>query len=150
MNGNSFIAWVLRSPLHSLLSGSMLLITVRGRRSGRAITLPVNYVRIGNELWILSSRERTWWRNLRGGASVTLRLRGEEMQAHAEALLDEAVVAGGLGEYVRRLPVAARSLSIRMAGETPDRGDLLRVARERLMVRVRLDAADIDKTVIYG
>jgi hypothetical protein len=31
MNGNDFIAWVLRSRLHGLVSGGMLLITFTGR-----------------------------------------------------------------------------------------------------------------------
>ena len=59
MNGNSFIAWLLRSPLHGLLSGNTLLITVTGRKTGRPITTPVNYVRDGDRLWVISNRDRT-------------------------------------------------------------------------------------------
>jgi hypothetical protein len=33
--GNLFVIGVLRSPLHRLGSGALLLITYRGRRSGR-------------------------------------------------------------------------------------------------------------------
>ncbi|MBK6434209.1 nitroreductase/quinone reductase family protein [Candidatus Amarolinea dominans] len=64
MNGNSFIAWLLRSPLNSLLSSNTLLITMTGRKTGLLITTPVNYVRDGDRLWVISSRDRTWWRNL--------------------------------------------------------------------------------------
>jgi hypothetical protein len=59
MNENSFIAWLLRSPLHGLLSANTLLITMAGRKTGRPITTPVNYVRDGDRLWVISSRDRT-------------------------------------------------------------------------------------------
>ena len=36
--GNLFVASMLRSPLHGLLSGSVMLITVTGRKSGRRYT----------------------------------------------------------------------------------------------------------------
>jgi len=41
--GNLFVIGLLRSPLHRLASGSLLLITYRGRRSGRRFTIPVIY-----------------------------------------------------------------------------------------------------------
>jgi hypothetical protein len=47
MNGNDFMAWVLRSPFHGMLSGGMLLVTVTGRKTGKAYTLPVEYVQEG-------------------------------------------------------------------------------------------------------
>lgn len=42
---NPVVTWLLRSSLHGILSGSTLLITVTGRKSGRIYTIPVNYVR---------------------------------------------------------------------------------------------------------
>lgn len=33
--GNQFVAALLRSPLHRALSGSLILISYRGRKSGR-------------------------------------------------------------------------------------------------------------------
>jgi hypothetical protein len=44
MNGNDFMSWVLRSPLHGMLSNSMMLITVKGHKTGKEYTLPVNYL----------------------------------------------------------------------------------------------------------
>jgi hypothetical protein len=38
-----FVIGLLRSPLHRLASGSLLLITSRGRSSGRRFTIPVMY-----------------------------------------------------------------------------------------------------------
>ena len=76
---NSIMSAVLRSPLHGMLSKNMMLITVTGKKSGREYTTPVSFTRQGDDLWVISKRERTWWRNLIGGAPVRLELKGEPM-----------------------------------------------------------------------
>jgi deazaflavin-dependent oxidoreductase (nitroreductase family) len=138
MNGNSFMTFMLRSPLHGIMSGSTMLITVTGRKSGRPITTPVNYYQEGNTLWVISNRERTWWRNLKGGASLKLRLRGQEVNGFGEVLLDEPAVAVQIGEYVRHLPISARSLGVHMQEGQPDPADLRRLAQERVVIRIKL------------
>jgi deazaflavin-dependent oxidoreductase (nitroreductase family) len=75
---NPLITALLHSPLHGLLSNGYMLITVTGRKTGRTYTTPVNYGRAGDTLTCFSKRDRTWWRNLRGGAPVTVWLRGRE------------------------------------------------------------------------
>jgi deazaflavin-dependent oxidoreductase (nitroreductase family) len=135
---NSPIAAILRSPLHGLMSGSVMLMTVTGRKSGTAYTTPVNYLSIGDELWTVSFRNRTWWRNLRGGAAVSLRLRGRVVQTTAQAVEPQAEVAQALAKLVEVSPGYARNLGIR---RTPDgRADpstLQDAARDRVIVRVR-------------
>ena len=37
----------------------------------KAITTPVGYYRENVNLWVLTSRDRTWWKNLKGGAEVS-------------------------------------------------------------------------------
>lgn len=138
MKGNDFVAWLLRSPFHGLISRSILLITVTGRRSGRRITTPVSYWEDGGALWVMSSRNRTWWRNLTGGAPVTLRLRGRDVPARAEPVLDEAVVAERLRGYLRRLPGNARFINVRMEDGEPNGDDVTREAGKRLMVRIEV------------
>jgi hypothetical protein len=53
---NPLMAGLLRSPLHALISHNTMLITVRGRKTGRALTTPVNYVRNDDELLTVSFR----------------------------------------------------------------------------------------------
>ena len=40
---NPIVIGLLRSPLHGVMSASTALFTLRGRQSGRSITLPANY-----------------------------------------------------------------------------------------------------------
>jgi hypothetical protein len=73
---------VLRSPAHRLLSRRLLLITVTGRRSRRRFTIPVGYreTDAGVEIAVGWPERKRWWRDLRGGAPVVMRLRGEERE----------------------------------------------------------------------
>ncbi len=96
---NRFMANVLRSPLHPLV-GKTLLITVTGRKTGKAYTLPVNYSQKGDVITIISRRFRTWWRNVRGGAQVTLHLHGKDVKGWAAVIEDNPGVVAALAGYV--------------------------------------------------
>ena len=138
MNGNSFIGFILKSPFHGIMSASTMLITVTGRKSGRKVTTPVNYYQDGSTLWVLTNPERKWWRNVQSCAEVELRLRGKTALATAEVIRDETALAGQIGEYVKRIPLSARALGVRVVQGQPDPSDLARAAGRHLMIRINL------------
>jgi len=138
MNGNDFMAWVLRSPLHGMLSNGMMLITITGRKTGKKYTTPVGYYREGDYLWIITSRERTWWKNLRGGAEVGLLLKRKPVTARAEPVLDEKAVEQRMFEYLHHVPMAAKQMGVRMEDGKPNAEDIARTAKDRLFVRLQL------------
>jgi deazaflavin-dependent oxidoreductase (nitroreductase family) len=138
MRGNDFMAWVLRSPFHGMLSNGMMLITITGRKTGKTYTTPVGYYEEGGYLWVITSRERTWWRNLQGGAKVGLLLRRRPVHGSAETELDEKSVETRMVEYLRRVPQAAKPMNIRMENKKPNVEDIARTARDRLFIRIKL------------
>lgn len=77
---NPVIAALLRSPLHGLASRNLLLLTYVGAKSGVVRTLPLSYVEVGGRPY-LCTRSSAWWRNLRSGRPVELRLRGRRVAA---------------------------------------------------------------------
>ena len=117
-----------------------MLITVTGRKSGKTYTTPVGFYRDGDVLWILSSRDRTWWRNVRANAHVCIRLHGKDMEGFAEAILDDHAVRAQIERYVRRIPMAARGLGLHMENGEPHPEDVARLAGERMFVRVKLES----------
>jgi deazaflavin-dependent oxidoreductase (nitroreductase family) len=137
---NALMSWLLRSPLHGMLSKGIILITVTGRKSGRKYTTPVNFVREGKMLWVTSLRQRTWWRNLMGGAPVSVLLAGRELKGRGEALTDEKAVRESLRTYLQKYPQYAKYFGVKFdpAGQ-PDPNDLARTAQERLMIRIDLE-----------
>ena len=86
--GNAEVSWVLRSPIHWLLSGRLTLIVVRGRRTGRFYTLPVGYAQTAGVVYVMvgDHESKRWWRNLADGAPVALILRGHVADARATIL----------------------------------------------------------------
>src|SRR5437763_9928943 len=82
---------VLSSPLHPLLSGGLALITVTGRRSGRRYTFPVGYRQDGDRVTVNVGwpQRKDWWRNLKQGGRVEMRIRGRRRVGQARALGDE-------------------------------------------------------------
>ncbi len=135
--GNSMTALMLRSPLHVLLSGSTMLVTVTGRKSGKPITTPVNYVRAGNELLVTSLRNRQWWRNARGGARVTIVVCGKTLSGIAAVIEDERAVADALAMQLRAAPQMAKWYAVTLdAAGNPDFTALDRIAKERVVVKI--------------
>lgn len=138
MTGNDFMDWVLRSPFHRMLSETMLLITVTGRKTGRKYTTPVEYFEQDGYLWVLTRRERTWWRNLKGGAEVSLCLKRKAVSAFGETIECASEVEAALKTYAQRMPASARALGLHTVAGAPNAEELRRVAQDRLFVRLRL------------
>jgi len=137
MTGNDFVKFLLRTPFHIFL-GNTMLITITGCRTGKEYSTPVGFYREDDCLWVLTSRNRTWWRNARNGAKVSLLLKGKTVNAVADVELDEQAVEIHLLDYIRHLPRAAKPLGIRIENKTPNAEDVRRVAKDRLFVRIRV------------
>jgi deazaflavin-dependent oxidoreductase (nitroreductase family) len=122
--GNLFVIGLLRSPLHRLASRSLLLVTYRGRRSGNRFTIPVMYAEHEGTLTIYvgHSERKRWWRNLRGGAEVEVRLRGRRLRGQAEVVGDSGAVATYLARYPRArttIEAAEAPTFVRVTALTP-------------------------------
>ena len=135
---NPIMMWVLRSLLHGMLSGSTMIITYTGRKSGQTFSTPVNYVRDGNVLWTISFRHRTWWRNLHD-SKVTLRIQGKDLTGTAKAITDQQEVTTNLMAYLQKAPQIARYIGVGLdANGQPMSQDVAEAAKTRVMVRVQL------------
>ena len=105
---NVGVGLLLRSPLHGLVSGRIMLLTVTGRRSGRLFTVPVSYLRHGGGFFCFTSgRWCAWWKNLRGGTPVKARVRGRWLPDSARAETGGGAIVEALGEFLTAFPATA-------------------------------------------
>ena len=126
---------LLRSPLHRLMSGRFLLLTYRGRRTGRRYTLPAAYRRRGDEL--ILTTDSSWWRNFSEPSPVTVRVAGRPRSGTAQAVRDPQQVADALRYLVEGQPSYARLAGIERSEDgTPDAEGFQRAARERILIRI--------------
>jgi deazaflavin-dependent oxidoreductase (nitroreductase family) len=88
---NPALKALLSSPPHPLLSRQLGLITVTGRRTGRRYTFPVGYRQEGDRVIVNVGwpERKQWWRNLRQGGRVEMRIQGHRREGHAQAQGDE-------------------------------------------------------------
>ena len=136
---NPMMIWLLKSPLHGVISKGIMLVTVTGCKSGRTISAPTNYLRGGNTIWVISWRDRKWWRNLRGGAQVRVLLAGQILEGRGQVIEEATSVAQSLFDYYRKAPQLAKYIQIGLdATRLPFSADCERAAQKMVVVRIEL------------
>lgn len=135
---NRLFKFILRSPLHGILSKNFLLITFTGRKSGKVFTTPVSYSQDGSTLYIFS--HANWWKNLRHETPITLRLRGKDVQGLPEPIAeDKQAVASGLMAHLRRSPYDAPFYGVTLdENKNPRPKEVEAGAQTTVMIRVAL------------
>ncbi len=138
---NKVMRVVLRSPLHRLVSKNVLLLRFTGRKSGKHYALPVSYVEDGNVL--LMGTESPWYKNLQGGAPVTMRLRGRERTGTADIISDEAGMRQAYQTMLTTYPGYGRFINVSLGTDGQLKPEQVVQARKRglVVIRVQLDQA---------
>ena len=116
-----------------------MLITFTGRKSQRKFTTPVRYVAVDGVIRCFTSQNNLWWRNLKGGAEVKLRVAGKEERYRAEAVFHEPErIKLALDHYLTLFPQDAAYHGIRLEKDKSlNQQDLARVATEAVVVEAR-------------
>ena len=135
---NKAMKFVLGSPLHAMVSNTVLLITFTGRKSSKTYTTPVSYSQSNDQVFIFSHAD--WWKNLQSNPSVTLRIRGRDLGGVAELVAeDKQAVATGLREHLRKVPSDARYYGVTFDDhKNPKAEEVEKAAQTVVMIRVRL------------
>jgi hypothetical protein len=112
---NAVVDAVLKSPLHRVMSGKLLLIRYRGQRSGTEYTLPVQYADTHHGVVVMVGKPdtKTWWRNFTTMGQVQVLLAGEWVPVTAHALIgseEPEAVTPLLRSYAARFPKVVKSL----------------------------------------
>jgi len=136
---NPIVILLLHSPFHRIMDKSTILITITGRKSGKTYTIPVSYVRDGDTLMMISQREHSWWKNLRGGAQVRLYLQGRTLKARGEVFADAETVANKLLLFLRQFPGYQRLMHMKLAanGQPENAEAFQRFARDMVIVQMK-------------
>ena len=138
---NPFVAGILRSPFHRLLSRQLMLLTYTGRKTGKRYTIPVGYARDGQALLVFSSHP--WWRNLGDGTPVEVLLQGRRFAGTAVPLKDPAVVMAAVEQTITSYGRKGASWRIGIALDattSPSRAEIAQVMADRAVIRVTMRA----------
>jgi len=114
-----------------------MLITFTGRRSGRSFTTPVRYICNDGIVRCFTSSENQWWRNLREGSLVTLRIAGKDVMYEAKATNDPENTRKWLIQYLGLFPQDAVYHDIRLEKGQLNEGDLELAERNAIVVEAK-------------
>jgi deazaflavin-dependent oxidoreductase (nitroreductase family) len=131
---------MLRSPLHRALSGSLLVLSYEGRRSGRRYELPLQYVRHddGVAVWAGNAEAKTWWRNFTEPAAVEVVLEGRSRHGKAHLVADPADRTLLLTHYLERFPATTPDAKPKFFGARwkPGEEEIAAVAADAVFVAI--------------
>jgi deazaflavin-dependent oxidoreductase (nitroreductase family) len=133
---NVVVRLLLKSPLHFLMSNSVLLISYIGRKSGAVHSTPVRYIRSGSRLRCFTSEPVQWWRNVQANPSVSLVVQGKKNPYTAIVLeRDPAQVQQLLSEFLSVYPQDAAYQEIRLNSDgSLNNDDLAKASHSAIVV----------------
>ena len=135
---NRTMKFVLRSPMHGIVDKKILLITFTGRKSGKTYTTPVSYSQSGDQVVVFTHAD--WWKNLRNGASVSLHIRGRDLEGLAEPIAeDKQAITAGLITHLRKVRSDARYYAVTFDDQgNPRSEEVEKAAQMVVMIPIRL------------
>lgn len=93
--------------------------------------------REGEIFTAISSRDRTWWRNLRGGASAHLHVDGKTINVFGQVFETNEDVKGKLMVLFTKQPVMAKYLNVNLDPDgSPNETDMEKVVNERVVIEL--------------
>lgn len=133
---NPVMSLLLRSWLHGVMSGSVLLLSFDGRRTGRRISLPLRYARSGVDFVCFTTDDVPWWRNFEEPRAVEVLVAGETLSgvASAERVTGDSLDA--LRVFLQQFPSDAAYHDVSIAKGVPSEADLARTPKRSVRVRI--------------
>lgn len=141
---NPPVKYLLRSPLHGLLSKNTLLLEFKGRKSGRALSTPISYHRDGQSVHCFTNRSFGWWRNLSTSQKVQLTIRGQKMHStpYVETT-DYDLMGTQLDVFLRAVPRDASHAGVKLDKEgNPDPTDIRRVIPDMVYLQFSMEKSN--------
>lgn len=125
--------------LGRLLGRLVLLLTTRGRRTGKLRVTPLQYEAIGDDVFVGSARGTAadWYRNLVVDPRVEVRVGGRRFAGMAETCVAPGTIADFMEFRLRRRPrTIGRILRAAGLGPHPSRAELEGYAAGLALVRI--------------
>ena len=136
---NPIMKALLRSRLHSLMSGSLMLITYTGCKTGKQYTIPIGYFE-WEEDELMSFSSARWWTNIRDGRLVTLLIKGKRVEAVPNVIEEREAVIETIETFIQRLGMrVARRLPIGLPSDRePTREELNATPRGFALIHFKI------------
>ena len=138
---NPIMKSLLKSPIHSVVSNQIMILTFTGRKTGKSYSTPISYCQ--EDETVYSFTHADWWKNLVGGVQVRLLIRGQKYIGTAIPISeDREKMIFGLSKLLSAVPNDARYYDVTIDREgNLDRSDLELAVESSTMIEISLDGA---------
>ncbi len=118
---NPAINRLLRSPWHRLLSKRIMIVSYRGRKSGKRYNTPISYYRNGDKVYCFTNG--VWRYNFNSDSAATLRIAGKDLSARGKVFAGHrAQQIDLMSAYFKAVPQDKKFYGIKGgAGDEPTR-----------------------------
>ena len=124
--------------LGPIIGRIIMLLTTTGRKTGLKRVTPLQYERIGDQLFLGSARgvQADWVRNIQADPHVEVRVKRDHFQGLAEVVTDPARIADFIEVRLQRHPLMVGLIMERAHGlpRRPTREQLECLAKKEAMV----------------
>ena len=137
---NTFVVAISSSPLHIVLSNNILVLQIKGIKTGKLYKIPVSYLEIeSGKLCSVTDRENLWWRNLVNSQSTKVTHRGRLIDATLVSSKDDKdQIANYLDALCRHSRVDGFFAKVRYKNGEPLMNDIESAAQRMVAVTVSL------------
>jgi hypothetical protein len=137
---NPIVKTILKSPLHSIMSGDIVLLKFTGRKSGRELSTPVSYRVVDDSIHCFTDKVNQWWRNLDNVDSIELVLKGKALTGKPTVVSnDNEVITKAFGDFLTALPRSASFSDVRLdKDKIPNQDDVTRAAKDLVFIEIKL------------
>lgn len=137
---NRMMKWMLRSPFHSSVSQSIMLISFNGRKTGKRYTTPIRYLRTNDK--VIAFTREAWWKNLEGQAPVELRIAGQDVRGIPTPINgQQATIHKALYRFLSMFPSDAKYYAVALdAAGKPLDADVAQAAQDTILLEIQLQA----------
>lgn len=137
---NPVVTKLLDSRFHGVLSDSVLVLHITGKRSGKLMRVPASYAPRGPYLDVFTPAR--WAHNLEWGQSIELLLRGTHCRATVRTERNPMAVGKALRRFLRAVPREAIFHGVKIRRGQPDAFGIARAAEELCWIELDVEASE--------
>ncbi len=138
---NPVMTALLRSPIHGIASANLCIFSYRGRRTDKAYSTPLSFMREGSIVRLLSSHKTRWWNNfLAGPVAVDIEIGRKTYYGKAVTTVEDSeAFRNGVRTFLTAVPRDARVYGIKLdSNRKPREEDIARAAGHVVLVEIEL------------
>ena len=135
---NATVIALSKSPLHIILSNNVVVLHVKGAKTGKLYKIPVSLLELEpNKLCCVTNRENLWWKNLVGSQLSKTRLKGRLLDSTLTATIDdENQIEAYLDALCRHSRVDGFFAKVSYQNGEPLKQDIIAAARKMVAITV--------------